>query len=173
MQSPLFGWLCLGLWGLWCLGLQGLFARQPEWGPWTPEVGLVLLLSLAPRLELGHARLAALVLALMRGAVSADPFTATALVYLLALEGERLLRRTLDAESLVSRMLLAGVMAFLLGAFLRLVERFRVPLEGLSAEWNLDAALPLAVGTGVLAGLAGPGLRRLPGLVALQRERYA
>jgi hypothetical protein len=70
-------------------------------------------------------------------------------------------------------MLLAGVMAFLLGAFLRLVERFRVPLEGLSAEWNLDAALPLAVGTGVLAGLAGPGLRRLPGLVALQRERYA
>ncbi|MHC4376492.1 MAG: hypothetical protein ACYS26_07840, partial [Planctomycetota bacterium] len=83
MQSPLFGWLCLGLWGLWCLGLQGLFARQPEWGPWTPEVGLVLLLSLAPRLELGHARLAALVLALMRGAVSAAPFTATALVYLL------------------------------------------------------------------------------------------
>lgn len=173
MQSPLFGWLCLALWGLWCFGLQGLFARQPEWGPWTPEVGLVLLLSLAPRLELGHARCAALTLAFLRGAVSADPVAATALIYLLALECERLLRRTLDAESLVARMLLAGVMAFALGAFLRLVERFRVPLEGLSAEWELDAALPLAVGTGLLAGLAGPGLRRLPGLVALQRERFA
>jgi hypothetical protein len=173
MQSPLFGWVSLGLWGLWCLGLQGLFARQPEWGPWTPEVSLVLLLSLAPRLEVGTARIAALLLALLRGAVSADPFPATALVFLLALEFERLLRRTLEAEGLVARMLLSGAMAFALGAFLRLVERVRTPLGGLSAEWSIEAAMPLAVGTGVLAGLAGPGLRRLPGLVGLQRERFA
>lgn len=173
MQSPFFGWLCLALWALWCLGVQGLFARQAEWGPWVPEIGLVLLLSLASRMELGHARLAAVLLALLRGAVSADPFAATALIYLLALEAEGLLRRSLDADGLVPRTVLAGMASYALAVFLRMTERFRVPLEGLSDEWAFSAAIPTAAGTAALAALAGPGLRRLPGLVGLQHRPLA
>ena len=176
-RRALWPLLVLVIWSAWIYAMLGRVAREPILHGFLPDLGLVLLLGLEPRMRAREARLAALAVAAARAAFSADPPTAVLVTTWTAVEVSRGLRHVVEAEAALVRALLAGLLALASGGFLALVHAVR--LRGVAAgalELPVDAVLRGAVATSLAALLFLPLLVRLPGLTALaprDRRRMA
>ena len=179
-RNPVLPWLLLVLWSAWAQAAQGLFGSD---GAWMPDLGVVLLLSLAARLSTEHLFMVALAVTLGRVAVSVEPPTAV-LAGMLALTAvARGLRSVLEVDGALPRGLLAGAGAWVLALWLSHVHQTHVFAEAslqasrFSTVWAeyepLSAAsgwrMPLA--TAVTALIFGRVFARLPGLGPLHRRK--
>ena len=177
-RGPLLPWLLLALWSTWLHAAQGWLAQGL--GPWTPDLGLVLLLGLAAKLAPEQLPPLALAVGLGRLAVSVDPPAAVLAAVLGVTLLARGLRTMLELEGPLQRTLLAGACAALVAAWLEHVHLARAvhaagaagalprTFEGLAAgapTWRL------ALATGLAALVLAPLLVRLPGLTPLRRRR--
>ena len=90
-------WVLLLVWSTWLLALQGLLAAGPR-GSWTPDLGLVLLLGLGPRLRGRRIVPAVLIVAAARIALSSDPPLAVLVGYWGALGAATWLRDVLEID---------------------------------------------------------------------------
>jgi hypothetical protein len=172
-RSPLLAWLLVFLYALWIFALQGLLAGPRALGAWTPDLGLVFLLALGARIAPGRAPLAALVIALARSALAADPPLSLGAGYLGVAGFAGLLRSSLEIDRPLGRSLLAGISALALSSFWLAAG----PLAGAAgagpgASEALQAwTWPGAAASALCALLLAPLLGRLPGLRPLRRRR--
>jgi len=169
-------WIVLFVWSAWLYAVLGRLSAGGLLGGFTPDLGLVLLLALQPRLPARDARRAALLVSLARAAFSAGPPLAIAAGMLAAVELSRALAEFVEIEGLLARGAVAGALALFCGTLLALVHAARLDpgLLGGGVPFPAGAILRAAVGTGLCAVAAGPLLGRLPGLSAFtHRERRA
>lgn len=170
-------WALFWIWCVWIYALLGRLVAEPVIGSWAPDLGLILLLGLEPRLSRREALLGALLLALARATFSADPAVAILAGYLAAAGAAGALRSVVLAEDALARAVVTGILAGGLGLFWALVRQARLLPElgsfGLGARGlglPLDEVGRTALATGVASFVLLPLLVRLPGLTSL-RER--
>lgn len=160
-------YLCLALWATWLFALQGLLAASGAAGAWVPDFGVALVVALAARSALGRALGAALVVALARAALSADPTAALFLGYALVALCAAAIAGVVCVERAVPGAFLAGLggawLAFLLPAAAELRSGAVV-----GEVW--PRVLTTAAATALVALLLGGRLRALPGLGPLWQE---
>lgn len=168
-RAPLFAWLCLGVWATWIFALQGLWAASGA-RRWTPDLGLLLLVGLTLRLGPARARWAALWVALVRIAFSADPPLAILVGYLGFVGVCHFVRGAIELERPLARALLAGAGAALCAWLWTGARALELAADGIHAPLQ-HFAWPSALATGLAALVCAPALGRLPGLTALARRR--
>jgi hypothetical protein len=161
--APFVAWALFFLIALWLCALQGLLAAPGALGAWTPDLGLVLLLTWAGRLGRGRVEVGALMVAGARASLGADPPVALAAAYLGAALLVSFLRTGLEIDRPVLRVLSAGTLAWLVAHFLVASSTAALAASGSGAE-AIDARLWPAAASTALAGLVlAPLLRQLPG----------
>lgn len=170
----LLAWCLLGAWTVWAVALQSLLAASGQ--PilfWVPQMGPVIFLALASRLETRDLPVAAFIVALARAACGLEP-PAAILFGLLVLAGfVRVLRGVLVLDGPVTRAVLAGMAALALALWLDVVHHMRLgfaPDPG-PAAWPWGALFRTALATAAAALLLAPAIRRLPGLSPLWDRR--
>lgn len=169
--SIALAWLLFAVWSVWLLSLQGLVARAGA-GAWTPDLGLILLLSLQARLRPEDLIPAALLAAFARASISIEPPAAICAGTLAAAGLARGTRSVLHVASRLPSALLAGLAALVFTAWLRLVGQVRLGgPEAVDALAIAAAALPTACASAAVAWLADPLLAGLPGLTPLRKRR--
>jgi len=179
-RSPVLPWILLLLWAAWAQAAQGLLAGSAAW---IPDLGVVLLLSLAARLPHEALPGVALAVALGRIAVSVEPPTAVLAGMLALVAVTRGLRTVLEVDGLLARSLLAGLGAWVFALWLGEVHEARVLAEStfhagsLPRVWAEQQPLVGAAGwrgplaTAGVALVFGPAVARLPGLGPLHRRK--
>jgi hypothetical protein len=172
-RVPFFAWLLLFLYALWIFALQGVLAGPHGLGAWTPDLGLVFLLALGARIPAGRAPFAALVIALARSALAADPPLSLGAGYLGVAGFAGLLRSSLEIDRPLGRTLLAGLSALMLSAFwiaAGALARSAGAGSQLAGEAFQSWIWPGAAASALGAFLLAPLLGRLPGLRPLRRR---
>lgn len=169
-RAPLFAWLCLFVWGAWLFAFQGLLASSPSLAAWTPEGGVLLLFALTCRAAPPRARWAALWLALLRTAFSADPPLAILAGYLGFVGACHLVRGALELDRPLVRAVIACLGAALLARLWTAAQARELAALGVGAAGLAGFAWTNALATGLAALLLGAGLARLPGLRPLWRR---
>ena len=180
-RATWLAWLLLGVWAAWLYALQGLCVARMDSSSLVPDLGLVLLLSLAARLSHEDLPKAALVIAVARCAVSIDAPVAVIAACFGAAALARALHEVFEVGGALPRTLLAGASAWAVTAWLTFVHDLRdarlalhtagtppdlgLPSRALSTAWSPALATALA------AFLIGPLLGRLPGLTPLAKKR--
>jgi hypothetical protein len=176
-------WLLLVLWATWLEALQGLLLSQPLLARWVPDLSLVLLLTLASRLEVHDLPRVALAVAAGRLAVSIEPAPAVLAAMLGTVLVVRSLRSMVEVRESLARTLIAFAAALVLARWHTLVAETRaLSAAGLHAaslgrswEASLGALGPdgatRAVATALFALVFAPALAHLPGLTPLRRRR--
>ena len=159
-------WIILFVWGAWIHALLGRASAGGLLGGFTPDLGLVLLLAVEPRLPARHARRAALLVALSRAAFSAEPPLAIAAAMLAVVTLWRALGDFVEVDGALARGAVAGALSLFSGTLLALVHAARLDpgLVGAGVPFPAGAVLRTAAATGLCAVLVGPLLARLPGL---------
>ncbi len=170
-RAPLLAWLLLFLYGTWLLAFQGWLARPQHLGPWTPDLGLVLLVALGARLTPPRTRIASLLVALSRAAFSADPPLALCAGYLGVAGASSFLRAGIQVDGPLSRSLLTAVFAFVLACLWIGARAVALAASPLAASSELPVPWPVALSSAVAALFLVPCFHRLPGLRALRRRR--
>jgi hypothetical protein len=170
------GWCLLVVWCAWLFALQGLFASSTLLGPWTPDLGIVLLLALDPRLDRSDALTAIAVVAGSRIAFTSDPPLAVLVGYATLVFLVRRLRRGLEVDRALPRAFVAAVAAAVLTAYWTLCRGVALAADGLptapgDAGASTRALLAAAGATALAAVFLGPLLVRLPGMSPLRRRR--
>lgn len=160
-RPTFFGWMIFFLWGVWLAGLQGVWASSGL-AAWTPELGLVLLFALDPRLERGERRSAVCLLAATRVAFSTEPVLAVFAAYLGVSGLLAWLRRSIEVENLVVRLFLSAGATAACILFWIVCRRIALFEEGISPP-AIDLPLRSVLATALLVALALPIARNLPG----------
>jgi hypothetical protein len=124
-RSTWLAWFLIGVWAAWLFALQGLCATWMRSSSPIPDLGLVLLLSLAARLSHEDLPKAALVIAVARCAVSIDAPVAVIAAYFGAVALARGLRGVFEIGGVLPRTLLAGGCAWIVTAWFTLVRDLR------------------------------------------------
>lgn len=176
-MSRLIGWCLLVVWCAWLFAFQGLVASTPQIASWTPDIGIVLLLALDPRLERRDALLAVAIVAGARIGFSSDPPLAILAGYWTLVFVVRALRNVFEVDHASSRMVLAALGAALLTIYWAVSRDIALSLDPVLAAdgaygveetlaWSrvVKGAVATALGTAVL----GPLVLRLPGLTPLR-----
>ena len=165
-------WAFFTLWVTWAFALQARLASGGGFGAWTPDAGLVLALSVLARAEARHAPLLAVLMALSRSALGAEPAVALLSgslgVILLALASRSMVELTGPAW----RAAAAGACVLAFDLWLMTVHRVRARDLALPLAPEALAAIPNAVASALLALVLGPALAHLPGLTPLRRRRW-
>lgn len=167
-QLSVTGHVFVFLWGAWLLGLQGFLATGAL-GPWTPDLGLVLLLGLGARLSREESRRAALLVALARAAFTTDAAAAVVTGYLGAVALASTLRGALEIDHVLVR----GVVAAFLGGGLAAwwIACHQLALPGTPVAVGFTDVWRTALATGLAALVAAPLAYRLPGFASIRRRR--
>lgn len=169
-RTPVTAWLWTVLWSTWILAVQGAWAAGSASAAWTPNLGVILIVAVAPKLGSGTMRGLVLVLCAAHAALSLDPPVAVAAGYLGMASVYRGVASTFQLEGLAARAVAAGLISFLLAWWLHLVQVARLGSLGSMGEesftfdgWKSAAATVIA--STVLAPIFGrlPGIRRLGG----------
>lgn len=166
-RTPPFAWLWTALWATWILALQGAWAAGSARAAWTPNLGVILLVAVAPRVGRGTLRGVVFVLWAAHSALSLDPPIAVLAGYLgvAAIYGGT--ASTFQLEGLAARAVAAGAISFLLSWWLFAVHVARLaPSAGIGLEFDgWKGAAATVVSAAVLAPLFArlPGVRRLGG----------
>lgn len=178
-RSDSWRWGCVAAWGALLFALQGFLASSTALEAWTPNLGLVLMLSLLGRVKRAQLVFVALSMAFARAATSIEPPMAILAAHLFVAALAHTLRGVFEISSAVPRSTLAGLNVLLLGGWFEFVRRVR---DAQAAGGALDDAklvagfdvfapsLACAMSTALVALLAGPWLVRLPGLAPLWRK---
>jgi len=158
------------VWCTWLFALQGGIASAGLVGAFVPDLGLVVLLAICARLDRDRARRAAIVIAAVRIAFTADPPLAVVAGYVGVAWVLLALRGVVEVERLAPRALFGGLGALVLGAFWSLAHARELALRGIAVPppERLGAA---ALATALVAAAAVPWVARLPGLSPLTRPR--
>ena len=167
-RSRAVSWGMLAVWGSWLTALQAAAVSGTALGSATPDLSLVLLLGCSTRLHRRDVVPAALVVALGRIAYSVDPPAAVLAAYLSVAVAVRSARRVADVDRPAFRVLLGGLLALAVSAWLTLVHDLR---SGSGTATAVAPLLPGAVATAVACVAAG-GFVMLPGLTPLRRRRW-
>lgn len=152
------------------MALQGAWSRPSVAGAWTPELGVVLIIGLASRMTPERARGGALVLALVRSALSTEPLFAILAAYLFLGELVATLRASVDTEGPALRTVLAFLGSMGVALWFGLVQGAREGTPAPLAFGLPDRILPTAISTACVALLFGGWLRRLPGIGPLWKK---
>jgi hypothetical protein len=161
------------LWAVWISAVQGTLAARG----WTfvPDLGVVLLVALAARIEPADLGWLALALALGRASVGVDPVPALVAAYFLVVALVRALRNLIDVQGPIVQVPLAALSAGGLLMWLGVAHRARLPRASVSALEDLGRSLPgpwaVALASALAALLLGPLFARLPGLSPLARRK--
>lgn len=174
-------WVLVAVWGTWLFAIQGFLAAHTWLDAWTPNLGLVLMLTLLGRVARAELYKVALALFFARAAVSIEPPVAILAVHLFVVALAYSLRGVIEISRPMPRSLLAGVNAFLFAAWFELVHRVRDARDAAAAAVEvargeglieaLAVGWPCALSTALLALVAGPLFARLPGLTPLWKTR--
>jgi len=171
--SPL-PWILLTLWAVWLYGFQAFFAAA-SWSAWVPDVGLVLMLSLAARLPNAEVPRVGVCVGLAGAAVSVDPAAAVLAAALGAVAIARGVRSVIEIKSPPVAGLLAFTASLGVQFWLARVHGARIALElGAAAPASGEfwtQAWPRALTTALVATFLGGVLAHLPGLTPLRRRR--
>ena len=172
--SPL-PWILLTLWAVWIYALQAFFAAA-SWSAWVPDVGLVLLLSLAARFPSADIPLIGLCVGVARASISVDAAASVLAASLGAVGMARGVRSVIEIKSPPVAGLLAFVVALCVHVWLAWVHEVRIASElAASAPPRLfgfwSQAWPCALSTALVAMLFGAALSHLPGLSPLRKRR--
>jgi len=171
--SPL-PWILLTLWAVWIYAFQAYFAAA-SWSAWVPDVGLVLMLSLAARLPSTDVPLVGVCIGVAGAAVSIDPSAGVLAAALGAVAIARGVRSVIEIKSPPVAGLLAFVVSLCVQFWLAWVHTTRIALElGASAPASdglWAQAWPSALTTALVAMSCGGVLAHLPGLTPLRRRR--
>lgn len=175
--ARLIAWVMLGIWAAWISALHGSLVAKTPLGPWSPDLGLLLLVACAAGLEKRDVPLATLIVACGRLAYTVEPPEAILAAFLGVSVLCQWVRRLVELENLGLRMCLCGGGAFLTGLWLALVHASRSASVG--ASTGLDSwrhAFGPSFATGITTGLCGLVLvgafAHLPGLSPLRRPRW-
>jgi len=165
-RLSLAGYLFVFLWSAWFFAIQGV-AVGGELGPWTPDLGLVLLLALDSRLSGGDARRMALVVSLARSSFSCDSTAAIITGYLGGVGVSSALRAAMEVDGYFLRSILACVYSGVLSAWWIVCHQL-----GLGAELYIapQELWPSAISTALCALLVGPLLVGLPGFSSIRKR---
>jgi hypothetical protein len=169
-------WIVFLVWAVWLYAGMGRLAAPDQLGAFAPDLGIVLFVSLAPRLRPGDLRNLALLLACARAAFSADALLAILAGMLAVAVLTRAVAEFVELSDVLSRALVAGLLAAGLALFLAWVGALRraPEISGPGLDLPLSAALACGASSALATALAAPLLRRLPGLSAFLRvERRA
>lgn len=164
-RGGLVAWILLGVWSVWLFALQGVLARSATLGAWVPDCGLLLLVSLALRVDAARAARFALVVGAARTALGADPPAAVLFAYLAVAVGAVSLRGLVDAEQPWVKLPFVALATAFVGLWIQLAHQIRLGGGAPSA-----APLGAALTTVALAVALGPTLAHLPGLPAFWRR---
>ncbi|HED66204.1 MAG TPA: hypothetical protein ENJ09_11690 [Planctomycetes bacterium] len=173
-MSRAASWFLLVVWSAWLFALQGLVASTPELADWTPELGVVLLLALDPRLDRSDALLALLIVSAGAIAFSSDPPLAILAGYGAVVFVARSLRSIVEIDQPIARALLAGVSAAVLVSYFDLSRSALLASEGLGpVAGGIGGArvFHAALGTALVTLVAAPLVLRLPGMGPLRGGR--
>lgn len=166
------GWVLCLAWLSWSFAFQARFASASSAGPFVPEVGLVLALSVLSRLDEREAPVLALLLALARlpySGESAVAILAGALgVCLLGLA----MRSVVELTGPLWRTLTTGVLVAVFDLWLAVVHASRPAGAAAGLPVGFGSLLAVACSSGLLALFAGPALAHLPGLSPLRSRRW-
>lgn len=178
------GLVLFAIWAVWLVAVQALATGTRGLGPYVPDLGLVLALSLVARGRPEDVAPLALLFALARASFAVDPpfaiLAGAAGVLVLA----RAMRSVVETHGPLLRTLVAGACALLFDAWLIAVHHVRhealwspggtggIGGTGGSVAEALLAAWPAAASTALAALVLGPTLARLPGLTPLRRGRW-
>lgn len=167
-RSPVFAWILLCVWALWLQAVQALLVGVL--GPWTPDLGLVLLATLSARLSTQLLPWTALATALARSALTLDPLAAVLAAHLFAVGALRLLRIVVELRTplVFAPVVLLVTVATSLG--LDVVREARLALEPGLPPGAFQSALATGLSTAIVALVSGPLLTYLPGLSPLRRS---
>ena len=173
-SARLLGWGLFTVWSVWSFALQGALGGGGSAGRWTPDVGLVLALSLLARLDARDAPWLVLCVALARATLGVEPpivlLAGVGLVVVLALTA----RSVVELASPLWRAVVATALVFVFDAWLILVHHARAGTfaDGDGGTLDLLAPWPVALSSGVFAFAAGALLAHLPGLTPLRSRRW-
>lgn len=166
-------WLMLAVWASWISAAQALCVAKTAIGPWTPDLGLLLLVACAGRLHARDVPFATLIVALGRLAYTVEPPAAVLAGFLAVSLACQLVRRMAELGNPAMRVALSGVGAFGLALWLGCVHALRTGGDPAGA---LTAALAPALATGLTSALVGlfflGSLVYLPGLTPLRERRW-
>ncbi|MEX1024060.1 MAG: hypothetical protein WD226_03190 [Planctomycetota bacterium] len=169
-RVPFLTWLLFYVWYAWGAALQSFLADPSRLGAWTPEVGVVLLVAVEGVLPRREATGAAIGIALLRTAFSADPpfaVVAGLLTIAWSLAG---LRSLLIVDRALARTALAFFASFGFAIWLAFAH---ARTGGATFDLALGSFLSTAVATALATLVGVPLARRLPGLTPLWQRRYA
>lgn len=169
-RVPWPAYLCLALWSVWLLAVQGWLAAGALPSPWVPDLGVVLLVSVAARAPLGAALGAAAVVALARSALSADPLPALLAAHMLLAFAAVGVAGAVDADRPVVRVLVSGLAAAALALWLSHTAELRAPAPFAAPVGPLALAGGVGATTAALAFWIGRQARALPGVRPLWRR---
>jgi len=174
-RQGLFPWLLLLIWGCWLLALQSSLVASGVLGRWVPDLGLVLVLALAVRMQGARALVPALCVGLARCAFSIDAPAAILAAYFGAALLALALRTAFDLQEPFFAAALAGACALACAQWLRWLRASELPSVPPQARALLEdasaGALPIALASAIVALCASRALAHLPGLPALWRAR--
>lgn len=172
-------WLMFAVWASWLTALQGVLAARTSLGPWTPDLGIALLVVCVGRFDGADVPKAALLVAAARIAHTVEPPAGVAAGILFATFVVSATRSVAEVGGASLRSLLAALLAWSFAGWLVLVHAVRATqlaagdpaafdagLEPLGAVWRVGLS------TGLTAFALGPALLALPGLSPLRRRRW-
>lgn len=168
-RTPLTAWLWTLLWSTWILAVQGAWAAGSARAAWTPNLGVILIVAVAPKLSPGTMRGLVLVLCAAHASLSLDPPVAVAAGYLGMASVYRGVASTFQLEGLAARAFAAGLISFLLAWWLHLVQVAR--LGSVGEEVLGFAGWKVAVATAIASTALAPIFARLPGIRRLGGRR--
>ena len=168
--ARVLGWLLLAVWLTWFFAIQARLGAGSPAAAWIPDLGLVLAISVLAHLEEREGPILALVLALSRSALSAEP----AVVLLAGSLGLVLLgfalRSVVELTGPLWRALIAGALVLVFDLWLALAHAARS--AGAGPQVDAGPLIAAALTSAALAMVAGPLLARLPGLTPLRSRQW-
>jgi hypothetical protein len=171
-------WLMLAVWASWLSALQALLGDM-VFGPWTPNIGVLLLVACGAQLLERDVYKAVWILTLARSAFGIDAPVAILAGYLLLALCVMAVRSFADAGQGSLRTLLVAAFAWFFEAWLAFVHFVRdaqaaaLELEPLALVGRaLGTTWPTLIASALLSMALGSALIRLPGLTPLRRRRW-
>lgn len=166
-------WLMLAVWASWLSAAQGLAVARSPLGPWTPDLGLLLLVACAGRLHPRDVPLATVLVALGRVAHTVVPPCAVLAAFLALSLVCQWVRRLAEIGGPLLRTALPGVGALLVGLWFALVHGLRTSADaGDALAASVGPVLATAFSTALFGLVLLGALVRLPGLTPLRERRW-
>ena len=168
--SRFVAWLVAIVWFAWAAAVDTQTRTAWVTSAWIPDVGVVLFVAWAVRIDVRHLLMLALLAALARASFSVEPPVSILAAHIAAALLIGLGRQSFDLSRPFARALVAATVTNLWAYWSWLVLIAR---HGEGAAPSSGALIAAALGTGLLALFFGGWLAKLPGVGALGGRSFA